>query len=126
SEFEDLGKKRGGHWLESLNPANPKEVIGRVHVASIEEADEAIEAATRFFPEWRNTPARERAKILFAAADVMRERRWELAAWEVFEVGKGWREADADVTEAIDYLNYYACEMLRLAPPRETQDRTRT
>jgi len=51
----------------------------------------------------------------------MRERRWELAAWEVFEVGKGWREADADVTEAIDYLAYYAREMLRLAAPRETQ-----
>ncbi|HEX2931141.1 MAG TPA: proline dehydrogenase family protein, partial [Candidatus Binatia bacterium] len=121
SEFEDLGKKRSGQWLESLNPANPKEVIGRVRVASIEEADEAIEAAARFFSEWRNTPARERANILFAAADIMRERRWELAAWEVFEVGKGWREADADVTEALDYLNYYACETLRLASLRETQ-----
>ena len=55
------------------------------------------------------------------AAEVMRRRRWELAAWEVFEVGKGWREADADVTEAIDYLDYYAHEMLRLAAPRETQ-----
>jgi RHH-type proline utilization regulon transcriptional repressor/proline dehydrogenase/delta 1-pyrroline-5-carboxylate dehydrogenase len=51
----------------------------------------------------------------------MRRRRWEMAAWEVFEVGKGWREADADVAEAIDYLNYYASEVLRLATPRETQ-----
>ena len=51
----------------------------------------------------------------------MRKKRWELAAWEVFEVGKGWREADADVTEAIDYLEYYAREMLRLSAPRETQ-----
>jgi len=58
---------------------------------------------------------------LLAAADIMRERRWQLAAWEVFEVGKGWRDADADVTEAIDYLDYYAREMLRLAEPRETQ-----
>jgi RHH-type proline utilization regulon transcriptional repressor/proline dehydrogenase/delta 1-pyrroline-5-carboxylate dehydrogenase len=58
---------------------------------------------------------------LLAAAAIMRERRWPLAAWEVFEVGKGWHEADADVTEAIDYLDYYAHQMLRRAEPRETQ-----
>jgi len=122
AEFKNHGKKRGsGQWLESVNPANPKEIVGRVRITGMEEADEAIEAATRFFPEWRGTPARDRVKIFFDAARIMRQQRWELAAWEVFEVGKGWREADADVTEAIDYLEYYAREMLRLAPPRETQ-----
>src|SRR4030095_2406500 len=58
---------------------------------------------------------------MFRAADIMRRKRWELAGWEVFEVGKGWREADADVAEAIDYLAFYAREMLRLAEPRQTQ-----
>ena len=55
------------------------------------------------------------------AAEIMRRKRLELASWEVFEVGKGWREADGDVIEAIDYLEYYAREMLRLAQPRITQ-----
>ncbi len=122
AEFKHNGKRRSsGQWLESVNPANPKEIVGRVPVAGIEETEEAIETATRFFPKWRDTPVPERAKILFHAAEVMRQKRWELAAWEVFEVGKGWREADADVIEAIDYLEYYAREMLRLGETRETQ-----
>ncbi|MEX0805995.1 MAG: proline dehydrogenase family protein [Candidatus Binatia bacterium] len=111
-----------GAWLESVDPANPKEIVGRVRVASVEDADRAIDAATRFFPEWRATPAKKRAEVLFAAAAIMRRKRWQLAALEVFEAGKGWREADGDVIEAIDYLEYYAREMLRLADPRVTQD----
>ena len=122
AEFKRQSPKRSnGQWLESVNPANPKEVVGRVRIASIDEAEAALDSAARFFPEWRDTSALRRAKILFDAADIMRERRWELAAWEVFEVGKGWREADADVIEAIDYLAYYGREMLRMAEPRETQ-----
>src|SRR6266576_2848853 len=122
AQVKHLGRKRSsGQWLESVNPADPKEIVGRVLVTQIDEAEEAIDKAARFFPEWRDTPARERAKILLNGARIMRERHWELAAWEVFEVGKGWREADADVTEAIDYLEYYAREMLRLAGPRDTQ-----
>ena len=110
-----------GEWLESVNPANPKEVVGRVQIASTEDADKAIDAASRFFPEWRATPAKKRAEILLAAAEIMRRKRLELASWEVFEVGKSWREADGDVIEAIDYLEYYAREMRRLADPRVTQ-----
>ena len=112
---------RSGEWLESVNPANFKEVVGRVRIASTEEADQVIDAATRFFPKWRGTPAKKRADILVRAAEIMRRKRWELASWEVFEVGKSWREADGDVIEAIDYLEYYAREMLRLAQPRITQ-----
>ena len=108
-------------WIDSLNPACPKEIVGRVPLAGRKEADEAIETAQSFLPKWRATPAGERAAFLFRAAALMRERRLELAAWELFEVGKGWREADADVTEAIDYLEYYGREMLRLAEPRPTQ-----
>jgi RHH-type transcriptional regulator, proline utilization regulon repressor / proline dehydrogenase / delta 1-pyrroline-5-carboxylate dehydrogenase len=115
---------RSAEWLESVNPANLKEVVGRVKIASTEEADEAINAATGFFPKWRATPAKERADILLRAAEIMRRKRRELASWEIFEVGKGWREADGDVIEAIDYLEYYAREMLRLAQPRITQQLT--
>ena len=107
--------------LESHNPAGPQEIIGRVAVAGPREAERALLSAAEFFPRWRNVFAEERAAILFRAADIMRQRRLELAAWEVFEVGKGWREADADVAEAIDYLEYYGREMLRLSAPRLTQ-----
>ncbi len=122
-EFKrSLRRRSSGKWLESVNPANPKEIVGRVRVTSIDEAEAAVDSAARYFAKWRATPAAERAQILFKAAGIMRKQRWELAAWELFEVGKGWREADADVCEAIDYLEYYAREMLRLAPPRRTQE----
>ena len=119
---KQLRRRGSGEWLDSVNPANPKEIVGRVRVSSIDDCENAIERAATFFPAWRTTPAAERAQILFKAAGIMRRRRWELAAWELFEVGKGWREADADVCEAIDYLEYYGREMLRLAAPREAQE----
>ena len=109
------------HWIKSVNPANANEIIRWVRATTTAEADKAIDRATRFFPEWRDTPAQKRVEILFRAADLMREQRWTLAAGEILEVGKGWREADADVCEAIDYLDYYGHEMLRLSEPRETQ-----
>ena len=108
-------------WLESINPAAPTETIGHVAVAGREEAERALASAADFFPEWRNTSVKERAVVLFRAAELMRQRRMELAGWELFEVGKGWREADADVAEAIDYLEYYGREMMRLSAPRVTQ-----
>src|ERR1051325_4358106 len=110
-----------GQTLESLNPANWTEIIGRVQIATTGDVEKAIDQAARYFPCWCATAASERAKILFAAAEIMRQRRCELAAWEIFEVGKSWREADADVAEAIDYLEYYGRQMLHLALPRETQ-----
>src|SRR5437870_8723777 len=108
-------------WLESINPAAPTETIGRVAVAGREEAERALASAVDFSPEWKNTSVKERAAVLFRAAELMRRRRMELAGWELFEVGKGWREADADVAEAIDYLEYYGREMMRLSAPRVTQ-----
>jgi RHH-type transcriptional regulator, proline utilization regulon repressor / proline dehydrogenase / delta 1-pyrroline-5-carboxylate dehydrogenase len=120
-QFKKPRKRGSDSWIESVNPADPHEVFGQARATTIVEADKAIDKAARFFPQWRDTPAHKRAEILFQAADLMRERRWELGAREILEVGKGWREADADVCEAIDYLEYYAHEMLRLAQPRETQ-----
>jgi RHH-type proline utilization regulon transcriptional repressor/proline dehydrogenase/delta 1-pyrroline-5-carboxylate dehydrogenase len=102
----------------SLNPAKPEEVIGRVSQASTGEAERAVREARRAWDTWRHTPAKERAGYLFRAAEEMRKRRFELAALEVYEVGKPIFEADGDVAEAIDYLQYYGREMLRLAEPR--------
>jgi RHH-type proline utilization regulon transcriptional repressor/proline dehydrogenase/delta 1-pyrroline-5-carboxylate dehydrogenase len=104
--------------IDSLNPSHIQQVIGRCSRATVGHAEQAVAAARNAFPGWRNTDPQERADYLFRAADVMRRRRYELAAWEVYECGKQWREADADVAESIDYCDYYAREMLRLARPQ--------
>ena len=106
----------------SLNPAEPDEIVGTVASATRTEADRALNVAQAAFPAWRDTPARERADVLFRAAALIRDRRFELAALEVVEAAKPWREADADVTEAIDFLEYYGRDMLRLAPARGLSD----
>ena len=106
----------------SVNPARPDEIIGRVASATKEQADKAIEVARAAFAGWRDTPARERAAALLRAAALMREQRFELSALEVAEAGKPWREADADVTEAIDFLEYYGREMLRLYRAKSLSD----
>jgi RHH-type proline utilization regulon transcriptional repressor/proline dehydrogenase/delta 1-pyrroline-5-carboxylate dehydrogenase len=107
-----------GRWIESLNPALATQVVGRAASARVEDANAAVAAAKHAFPSWRDTPARDRAELMFRTADVLRRRRFELAAWEVFETGKQWREADADVAEAVDFLEYYGRGMIRLAGPR--------
>jgi RHH-type proline utilization regulon transcriptional repressor/proline dehydrogenase/delta 1-pyrroline-5-carboxylate dehydrogenase len=104
--------------IDSLNPSHIRQVVGRCGRASTVQAAQAVAAAHAALPGWRDTAAKDRADYLFRAADVMRRRRFELAAWEVYECGKQWREADADVAEAIDYCDYYAHEMLRLAKPQ--------
>jgi RHH-type proline utilization regulon transcriptional repressor/proline dehydrogenase/delta 1-pyrroline-5-carboxylate dehydrogenase len=109
---------RTSREMISENPARPEEVVGKVTLSTPREADLAIERAKEAFLKWRWVSVPERARILFKAADEMQRRRFNLAAWEVFEVGKTWREADADVTEAIDFLRYYAREMLRLSIPQ--------
>jgi RHH-type proline utilization regulon transcriptional repressor/proline dehydrogenase/delta 1-pyrroline-5-carboxylate dehydrogenase len=77
-----------------------------------------VEAASAAFPSWRDTPPNDRAENLFKAAAAARKLRYDLAALQVFEVGKNWSEADADVCEAIDFLEYYGREMIRLGVPR--------
>ncbi len=106
----------------SINPARPAEIVGRVAAAGRDEADRALDAAQAAFPLWRDTSVGERVDILLRAAALMRAGRFELAALEVVEAGKPWREADADVAEAIDFLEYYSREMLRLAPARNLSD----
>jgi RHH-type transcriptional regulator, proline utilization regulon repressor / proline dehydrogenase / delta 1-pyrroline-5-carboxylate dehydrogenase len=104
--------------IHSLNPNAPNEVIGMVAAADKNNAEHAIEAAAAAFPGWRDTDYRDRVEFLFAAAERARKMRCDLAALQVFEVGKAWSEADADVCEAIDFLEYYGHEMLRLGKPQ--------
>ncbi|HEX9080005.1 MAG TPA: proline dehydrogenase family protein, partial [Desulfuromonadaceae bacterium] len=104
--------------LPSINPARPSEVLGRVCQAGITETARAIEAARDAFPAWREVPPGERAAYLFRAARAFRERIFEFAAWQVLEIGKQWDQAHADVAEAIDFLEYYGREMIRLGEPR--------
>ena len=100
--------------IRSVNPSNPSQVVGRVGRATEREADMALETATKTFDSWSKTEPEARARILLRAAAIMRQRKFEMLAWEVYEGGKPWAEADAQVAEAIDFLEYYAREMLRL------------
>lgn len=90
------------------NPARPSEIVARVHWASPAQADQTVAAARDAQPSWGRRPAAERAQFLTRLADQIEAHRYPLAAWEVFETAKPWREADADVSEAIDYCRYYA------------------
>ncbi len=104
-----------GDTLESINPANRTQVVGKFHKATKELANQAVETAHKTFQTWRNVPAEERAQLLFRVAELMRQRKHELSAWMVYEVAKTWPEADGDTAEAIDFLEFYARELLRYA-----------
>ncbi len=99
----------------SRNPSQPDQVIGYFSRATVEQVDEAAQAAAAAFESWKQVPAEERAGYLFAAADLLQQRRFYINAWMIYEVGKSWPEADADTAEAIDFLEFYAREMVRLA-----------
>lgn len=99
----------------SSDPCERSRVVGWTPRGTFSDASEAISYARSVFPKWSATPAWERAVVLVRAAAILRERRFELAAWEVFECAKPWREADADVAEAIDFCEFYARRMIRLA-----------
>jgi RHH-type proline utilization regulon transcriptional repressor/proline dehydrogenase/delta 1-pyrroline-5-carboxylate dehydrogenase len=100
--FIDGQEVTSGQWLSSVNPSHNAHLVGRVAIAEIEHARAAVEAARRSLPHWNGLGAARRAEYLRRAAAVMRQRRFELAAWEVHECAKSWREADADVCEAIE------------------------
>ncbi|HEV7376382.1 MAG TPA: L-glutamate gamma-semialdehyde dehydrogenase [Pyrinomonadaceae bacterium] len=101
--------------FESINPAKKIEVVGRFQKATTDLARRAVETAHETFKTWRYTPATTRAEILFRAAAILRERKHEMSAWMIHEVGKTWAEADGDTAEAIDFCEFYAREMLRYA-----------
>ncbi|MGH8566146.1 MAG: L-glutamate gamma-semialdehyde dehydrogenase [Gammaproteobacteria bacterium] len=104
--------------IVSVNPAKPSEIVGRVAKAEPRHVEEAVAGALRAQREWAASGFEARATCLLRAASALRERRDAFSAYEVFEAGKNWPEADANVTEAIDYLEFYAREALRLSHPR--------
>ncbi|MGA7244047.1 MAG: aldehyde dehydrogenase family protein, partial [Terracidiphilus sp.] len=111
----------GGHRLrtedkiKSLNPARPAQVVGVHQKAGAEHAEKAMTAALDAFETWSRTSVQTRASLLLNAAAIIRERHFEFCAWLTYEVGKNWAEADADVGETIDFLEFYSREALRLA-----------
>jgi 1-pyrroline-5-carboxylate dehydrogenase len=108
---------RTGDLLSSINPSHPSEVVGRHHQASADLANRAVEDAHAYAPAWGRTSPVDRAELLTRVAALIRERKFEFDAWLVTEAGKTWPEAEADVSEAIDFCEYYARQMVRLASP---------
>jgi 1-pyrroline-5-carboxylate dehydrogenase len=108
--------------IDSVNPARPDEVIGTAAKATPEHAGQAIDAAWAAYESWSGLSAPERSDVLMAVAELMRHRKFELAAWETLEAGKNWGEAEADVAEAIDFVDYYARQALILDQPLATHD----
>ena len=111
---------RTGSTFTSWNPSAKTEAVARCQKAAEAHVEQAVAAAERAFAAWSRVPAEERAAILLRAADVLRRRKFWAAAWQVYEVGKNWAEADADVAETIDFMEYYAREALRWARGHET------
>jgi 1-pyrroline-5-carboxylate dehydrogenase len=104
--------------FRSVNPARPSEIVGVHQKATPEQAAQAIESASAYFPEWSQSVAEDRIRMLVRAAALIRERKMIFNAWLVFEAGKTWPEAEAETAEAIDFCEYYAREMARLAGPQ--------
>jgi len=111
----------GGHRvrtaekIRSVNPARPSQVVGIHQKAGKEHVEPAMNAALKAFENWSRASVEERVGLLFRTADLLRERKFELMAWLVYEVSKNWAEADADIAETIDFCELYAREALRLA-----------
>jgi len=109
------GKRlRTAEKINSINPAKPSQVVGVHQKAGREQAEPAVQAALAAFEEWKRVSAEERAGLLFRLGELLRERKFELCAWMIFEVGKNWAEAYADIAETIDFCEFYAREALRL------------
>ena len=104
---------------KSYRPADKDELVGTFQKSGKEDAEKAMQAAQETFESWKKVPAEERAQYLFKAAEVCRQRRYEINAWMISEAGKNYLEADADTCEAIDFLEFYAHEMLRYGKDQE-------
>jgi 1-pyrroline-5-carboxylate dehydrogenase len=110
------GKRiRTAEKIRSLNPTRPSQLVGLHQKAGKEHVEPAMKAALEAFESWKYTSIEERASLVFHVGDVIRERKMEFMAWLVFEVSKNWAEADADISETIDFCEFYAREALRFA-----------
>jgi 1-pyrroline-5-carboxylate dehydrogenase len=105
--------------IESVNPAEPAQIVGTAASASRDQVDEALDAAWTAYADWSRRTAEERAGVVHRVGDIMADRKFELAGWQSYEAGKNWAEAEADVAEAIDFCRYYAHQAIRLSEPVE-------
>src|ERR1039458_3280488 len=101
--------------IRSINPTRPAQVVGIHQKSGAAQVEVAMSAALRAYESWSRTTTEERVSLLLGAAEIIRTRKFEFMAWLTYEVGKNWAEADADVGETIDFLEFYAREALRLA-----------
>ena len=106
-----------GNWITSINPGNTDQVVGKVAKAGKKDAEDAIKAAKKAFKTWSRMSATARASVLFKLAGIIRKNRLELDAWLVYELDKPWDEADGEVAEAVDFLEWYARRALDLEKP---------
>ena len=110
--------------LESYNPSNISQLIGRVSKAKKEHVDQAMDAAYEAFKTWREWTAEERAGVLFKTAAIVRRRKHEFSAMMSYEAGKPWGQSDADTAEAIDFLEYYGRQMIELGKGKKINERS--
>jgi len=103
--------------IDSFNPCRPQELVGSVAAADAGMAERSIERAWAAFTGWSQRSAEDRGRHLVKLAALMRDRKYELSAWETIEASKNWLEAEADVAEAIDFVEYYARQAVKLAQP---------
>lgn len=109
-------------WFESRNPSNSGEIVGLTAISDAPAVERAVAAARKAGEGWAAKPAEARAAVLDRAADLLHDRRFETAAWMVFEVGKTWTEAQGDLMETIDYLRFYAREARRIYSRNRRRD----
>ncbi|CAN5290633.1 trifunctional transcriptional regulator/proline dehydrogenase/L-glutamate gamma-semialdehyde dehydrogenase [soil metagenome] len=108
------GRQPGGAALDVCNPANLSEVLGQVIDADVDDVNAALDAAQGYAMDWQAVPAAERASMLIAAADLFEKHRFELLALMIREAGKTLPNALAELREAVDFLRYYASEIVHL------------
>ncbi|MBP1969127.1 1-pyrroline-5-carboxylate dehydrogenase [Virgibacillus natechei] len=109
--------------LVSVNPSNKNQVVGSVSKATTQHVDQAMKAANEALKTWRTWTPEERAEVLYRAAAIVRRRKHEFSAWLVYDAGKPWDQADGDTAEGIDFMEYYAREMVELGKGKEINDR---
>ncbi|MDP9369639.1 MAG: aldehyde dehydrogenase family protein, partial [Chloroflexota bacterium] len=112
-------RRETGDWIRSVNPGNLDQLVGEVAKARPSDAEDAIAAAEQAYASWRRMPVEGRAGVLFRMAGIIRRRRLELAAWMVYELDKAWDEAEGEVAEAVDFLEWYARQAFKLEEPAE-------
>ena len=108
-------RRETGDWITSVNPGKPDQVVGRVAKAGPKEIEAAIAAGDAAFDAWRRMSQEGRSSVLFRLAGLLRQHKVELSAWLVYELDKAWDEAEGEVSEAIDFLEWYGRKALDLA-----------